>query len=108
MTRLLDNTTPTTNREQVYESSTVDTIRVAVVVVPQTTLIAEAHLSASEIRLKQLRRNRTLFGLLSILAFITTWAFGISGLAWEPPASLFFALIGIAVVFAMKIRDAKR
>lgn len=102
----LNYSAPTMNRAQVYERTIDDAITVSVLI-PPASPVAEGSLNAQEIRLQRLLRNRRLFAILAAVALAVYGLCVAYRLPWEPVAALFFSLLGIAVVFAMKVREER-
>jgi hypothetical protein len=70
-------------------------------------LLYETMMSVEQLRIHALSRYRGVFGVISvILAFIAGVCLYFH-VPYEPAAALFFATLGIFVIFSMKLADAK-
>ena len=65
-------------------------------------------ISVDELRLKRLIKERKIFGIASLVMLVGLLAAMWAGLPYEPFAAILLCVLGIFVVFAMKVRDAKR
>jgi phosphatidylserine synthase len=74
----------------------------------KVAMIYSELISVDELRMRRLKKNRMGFAIatLVMLAALLTALF--INIPYEPFAALFFCLMGLFVVFAMKIHDAKR
>jgi hypothetical protein len=102
----LDYTKPALICGQVYENSALNSTMIQVLT-PPAYPIAIGTISAQEIRLQTLLGYRNLFAALSAIAVIASGLCAAYDLSWEPAVALLFCLLGLAVVFELKIREAK-
>lgn len=71
-------------------------------------LIYSELISVDELRVKRLIKQRKVFGLATLMILAALLAVLGFGLPYEPLAALLFCVMGIFVVFAMKVHDAQR
>jgi hypothetical protein len=71
-------------------------------------LIYSEFISVDELRFKRLLKERKVFGIASLMVLAGLIAAAWAGIPYEPFAAMLFCVLGIFVVFAMKVRDAQR
>ncbi len=65
-------------------------------------------ISVAELRLKRLKKERKIFGITSLMILVGLLAVLWAGIPYEPFAAVLLCVLGIFVVFAMKVHDAQR
>jgi len=65
-------------------------------------------ISVDELRMKRLIKERKIFGIASLVMLLGLLAALWADVPYEPFAATLLCVLGIFVVFAMKVRDAKR
>lgn len=71
-------------------------------------LIYSELISVDELRWKRLLKERRIFAIASVMMLLGLLAAVWAGIPYEPFAAMLFCVLGIFVVFAMKVHDAKR